>query len=242
MQNLDKEIDHKALYDIFSPFGNIISSKVETDSSGQSKGYGFVHYDNEEAARNATEHLNGVPLHGKKLYVGPFVSKQDREMSVDKMKFTNVFVKNISELTTEEDLKSAFGEFGSINSVAVMRDEAGNSKCFGFVNFENADDAAKSVEVLNGRIFNGKEWYVGRAQKKSEREQELKLRHEQFAKEALEKSLGLNNLYVKNLDDKIDNDKLKELFSPFGTITSCKVSGKCACAFDSSIVFMIINH
>ncbi|KAL0387031.1 UNVERIFIED_CONTAM: Polyadenylate-binding protein 2 [Sesamum radiatum] len=222
VKNLDKEVDHKALYNLFSPYGNIISSKVETDASGQSKGYGFVHYDNEEAARSAIQHRNGAVLFGKELYVGPFINKQDREMS-DKTKFTNVFVKNLSELTNEEDLKKRFGEFGSITSVAVMRDEYGNSKCFGFVNFENAEDAAKSVEVLNGQIVNGKEWYVARAQKKYERERELKLRQEQIAREAHEKSLGLNNLYIKNLDDTIDNDKLKELFSPFGTVTSCKV-------------------
>ncbi|KAK4405205.1 Polyadenylate-binding protein 8 [Sesamum angolense] len=222
VKNLDKEVDHKALYNLFSPYGNIISSKVETDASGQSKGYGFVHYDNEEAARSAIQHRNGAVLFGKELYVGPFINKQDREMS-DKTKFTNVFVKNLSELTNEEDLKKRFGEFGSITSVAVMRDEYGNSKCFGFVNFENAEDAAKSIEVLNGQIFNGKEWYVARAQKKYERERELKLRQEQIAREAHEKSLGLNNLYIKNLDDTIDNDKLKELFSPFGTVTSCKV-------------------
>ncbi|KAL0376088.1 UNVERIFIED_CONTAM: Polyadenylate-binding protein 2 [Sesamum calycinum] len=147
VKNLDKEVDHKALYNLFSPYGNIISSKVETDASGQSKGYGFVHYDNEEAARSAIQHRNGAVLFGKELYVGPFINKQDREMS-DKTKFTNVFVKNLSELTNEEDLKKRFGEFGSITSVAVMRDEYGNSKCFGFVNFENAEDAAKSVEVM----------------------------------------------------------------------------------------------
>ncbi|KAL0348343.1 UNVERIFIED_CONTAM: Polyadenylate-binding protein 2 [Sesamum angustifolium] len=65
--NLDKEVDHKALYNLFSPYGNIISSKVETDASGQSKGYGFVHYDNEEAARSAIQHRNGAVLFGKEF-------------------------------------------------------------------------------------------------------------------------------------------------------------------------------
>ena len=38
----------------------------------------------------------------------------------------------------------------------------------------------------------------------------------------MEKILGAN-LYLKNLDDSIDDEKLRELFSNFGTITSCKV-------------------
>ncbi|GFY89580.1 poly(A) binding protein 2 [Actinidia rufa] len=184
IKNLDKAIDHKALHDTFSSFGNILSCKVATDSSGQSKGYGFVQYDSEEAAQKATEKLN--------------------------------------ESTTEEDLKNIFGEFGTITSAVVMRDADGNSKCFGFVNFENADDAARAVDALNGQNFDNKEWYVGKAQKKSERELELKFRFEQSVKEAADKSQGLN-LYIKNLDDSVGDDDLKELFSPYGTITSCKV-------------------
>ncbi|KAL2460268.1 Polyadenylate-binding protein 2 [Abeliophyllum distichum] len=222
IKNLDKEIDHKALHETFSSFGNVLSCKVATDASGQSKGYGFVQFTSEEAAQQAMEKLNGMLLNGKQVYVGPFVRKQERDISVNKTKFTNVFVKNMSEETTEEDLRKIFGEFGLLTSVVVMRNEDGKSKCFGFVNFENAEDAARSVELLNGKKFDNKEWYVGRAQKKSERELELKLQFEQSVKEAVDKSQG-SNLYVKNLDDSIGDDELKEVFSPFGSITSCKV-------------------
>lgn len=222
IKNLDKAIDHKALHDTFSAFGNILSCKIATDSSGQSKGYGFVQYDSEEGAQKAIEQLNGMLLNDKQVFVGPFLRKQERDLAADKSKFTNVYVKNLSESTTEEDLKKTFGEFGTITSVVVMRDGDGNSKCFGFVNFENADDAARSVEALNGQKIDQKEWYVGKAQKKSERELELKVKFEQSVKETADKSLGLN-LYIKNLDDSLGDDKLKELFTPFGAITSCKV-------------------
>ncbi|BAT74940.1 hypothetical protein VIGAN_01272300 [Vigna angularis var. angularis] len=222
IKNLDRAIDHKALHDTFSTFGNILSCKVATDSSGQSKGYGFVQFDNEESAQKAIEKLNGMLLNDKQVYVGPFLRKQERETAIDKAKFNNVFVKNLADSTSDDELKTIFGEFGTITSAVVMRDGDGKSKCFGFVNFENADDAARAVEALNGKKFDDKEWYVGKAQKKSERENELKQRFEQSMKEAADKYQGAN-LYVKNLDDSISDDKLKELFSPFGTITSCKV-------------------
>lgn len=166
-------------------------------------------------------------INDKQVYVGPFLRKQERDMSTNRTKFNNVYVKNFSESTTEEDLKMVFGEFGTITSVVVMRDGDGKSKCFGFVNFEDADDAAQAVEDLNGKKFDDKEWYVGKAQKKSEREMELKGRFDQSMKEAVDKFQGVN-LYLKNLDDSIGDDKLRELFSEFGTITSCKVCSKCA--------------
>ena len=222
VQNLDKAIDHKALHDTFSSFGHILSCKIATDVSGQSKGYGFVQFDNEESAQNAIDKLNGMLINDKQVYVGHFLRKQDRENALSKTKFNNVYVKNLSESMTDDDLKKIFEEYGTITSAVVMRDADGKSKCFGFVNFENPDDAAKAVEALNGKKFDDKEWYVGKAQKKSERELELKRRFEQSIKEAVDKYQGVN-LYLKNLDDTINDEKLRELFSEFGTITSCKV-------------------
>ncbi|KAK4766392.1 hypothetical protein SAY87_008034 [Trapa incisa] len=219
IKNLDKSIDNKALYDTFNSFGTILSCKVATDPSGHSKGYGFVQFDNDESAKKAIDKLNGMLVNDKQVFVGPFLRKQERESASQNTRFNNVYVKNLSDLTTDDDLKKIFGEFGPITSAVVMRDMDGKSKCFGFVNFDDADDAARAVIALNGKKFEEKEWYVGKAQKKSEREIELK---HKFDQEAAEKSQGAN-LYIKNLDESIDDEKLKELFSPFGTITSCKV-------------------
>lgn len=222
IKNLDKGIDHKALHDTFSAFGPILSCKVATDSEGQSKGYGFVQFEQEESAQNAIDKLNGMLMNGKLVYVGPFLRRQEREQGNGAAKFCNVYVKNLSDSIADEDLGNKFQEYGPITSAVVMRDAEGKSKCFGFVNFENPDDAARAVENLNGKKFDDKEWYVGRAQKKYEREAELRARFEQLRKERIEKLQGVN-LYVKNLDDSIDDDKLKEIFAEFGTITSCKV-------------------
>ncbi|KAG0588126.1 hypothetical protein M758_2G148500 [Ceratodon purpureus] len=222
IKNLDKAIDNKALHDTFSAFGGILSCKVATDGSGQSKGYGFVQFEQEESAQTAIEKVNGMLLNDKQVFVGPFVRRQERDQVGGISKFNNVYVKNLGDNTTDDDMKKVFGAYGTISSAVVMRDNEGKSKCFGFVNFEHADDAAKAVEALNGKKIDDKEWYVGRAQKKSEREAELRAKFEQERKERIEKYQGVN-LYLKNLDDTVDDEKLRELFAEYGTITSCKV-------------------
>ena len=42
--------------------------QIVCDEHG-SRGYGFVHFETEEAARNAIEKVNGMLLNGKKVYV-----------------------------------------------------------------------------------------------------------------------------------------------------------------------------
>uniref|UniRef100_A0A5B6YTE2 Polyadenylate-binding protein n=1 Tax=Davidia involucrata TaxID=16924 RepID=A0A5B6YTE2_DAVIN len=223
IKNLDTSIDNKALHDTFAAFGTVLSCKVAVDTNGQSKGYGFVQFDQEEAAQNAIKRLNGMLINDKQVYVGLFVRQQERNSENGSPKFTNVYVKNFSETITDEDLKKTFGKFGSITNAVVMRDASGKSRCFGFVNFQNPDSAAAAVENLNGTSFNDeKVLYVGKAQRKAERDAELKAKFEQERNSRLEKLQGAN-LYLKNLDDNIDDEKMKELFSEFGTITSCKV-------------------
>jgi len=224
IKNLDKSIDNKALYDTFSAFGNILSCKIAMDETGQSKGYGFVHFETEEAARNSMDKVNGMLLNGKKVFVGKFMNRRER-MGVlgDKAKkFTNVYVKNFGDGLTADKFSTLFEAYGPIISAKVMFDEGGKSRGFGFVSFEDHEAAQRAVEELNGKEVEGRDIYVGRAQKKAERLSELKDRFERQKMERISRYQGIN-LYVKNLDDGIDDEKLRTEFSQFGNITSAKV-------------------
>ncbi|KFO34404.1 polyadenylate-binding protein 1-like [Fukomys damarensis] len=226
IKNLDKSIDNKALHDTFSAFGNILSCKVVCDENG-SKGYGFVHFETQEAAERAIEKMNGMLLNDCKVFVGRFQSRKQREaeFGARAKEFTNVYIKNFGEDMDDERLKDLFGKFGPALSVKVMTDESGKSKGFGFVSFERHEDAQTAVDEMNGKELNGKQIYVGRAQKKVERQTELTHKFEQMKQDRITRYQDVN-LYVKNLDDGIDDKRLWKEFSPFGTITSAKVMKK----------------
>lgn len=224
IKNLDTAIDNKALHDTFAAFGNILSCKVAQDEFGNSKGYGFVHYETAEAATNAIKHVNGMLLNEKKVFVGHHIAKKDRQSKFEEMKanFTNIYVKNIESEVTDDEFRELFERYGDITSASIARDESGKNRGFGFVNYIHHEDAARAVDELNDKEFKGQELYVGRAQKKHEREEELRKQYEAARVEKASKYQGVN-LYVKNLHDDIDDEKLREVFGKYGTITSAKV-------------------
>lgn len=224
IKNLDASIDNKALHDTFTAFGNILSCKVAVDELGNSKGYGFVHYKTSESAEAAIKHVNGMLLNNKKVYVGHHVSKKDRQSKFDAMKanFTNIYVKNIDPDITEVEFEELFKKFGNVTSLSLSVDENGKSRGFGFVNYEKHEDAVRAVEKLHDTEYKDRKLYVSRAQKKHEREEELRKQYEQAKLDKLNKYNGIN-LFVKNLDDEIDDERLRQEFSIFGTITSAKI-------------------
>lgn len=224
IKNLDAAIDNKALHDTFSAFGNILSCKVAVDEFGNSRGYGFVHYETAESANNAIKHVNGMLLNDKKVFVGHHIPKKERQSKFEEMKanFTNCYVKNLDHEINDEEFREIFEKFGEITSASLAKDENGNSRGFGFVNFVTHEAAAKAVEELNDKDYKGQKLYVGRAQKKHEREEELRKQYEAARVEKASRYQGVN-LYIKNLDDEIDDDKLRSEFERFGTITSAKV-------------------
>lgn len=56
-------------------------------------------------------------LEGKKVFVGPFLKRAERPIDKESH-FTNVFVKNLSETVSDEELEKMFGEFGTVRFIS----------------------------------------------------------------------------------------------------------------------------
>jgi cold-inducible RNA-binding protein len=76
----------------------------------------------------------------------------------------NIFVGNLPFSATGADLEQLFGEYGTIDSAAVINDrETGRSRGFGFVEMSDAGEAKKAIEELNGYEFDGRALTVNEA-------------------------------------------------------------------------------
>lgn len=68
----------------------------------------------------------------------------------------DIFVARLSSETTPEDLKELFSQFGSVSTTKIIMDrETGRSKCYGFVEMEDEDDALAAIQSLNEKDFMG---------------------------------------------------------------------------------------
>ena len=214
VRNLDESIDHKDLHDAFATYGKILSCKVAKDEKMNSRGFGFVHFETQEAADAAVDAMNGEVLAERELYVAKFKPKADR-LALRESKFTNVYVKEIPDEWTEDEMTAAFGLHGEITSMMLKED--GRGRKFGFVNYATNAEARAAIEALDGVGAEGR-LYVTRMQSKAERQSHLQ---QQFRQRGANKTRC--NLYVKNLPEDVDDEALQSLMSAYGTVVSVKV-------------------
>lgn len=77
--NLSYNVDNTQLEELFSKYGTVKSAEVIQDrDTGRSKGFGFVEMADDNAAREATEGLNGRDQDGRALTVNEARPKESR--------------------------------------------------------------------------------------------------------------------------------------------------------------------
>ena len=68
-----------------------------------------------------------------------------------------LFVGSLSWDTTDEGLEEAFAEHGSVSEAKVITDRnTGRSRGFGFVTFENEEDASAAMDAMNNTELDGR--------------------------------------------------------------------------------------
>lgn len=82
---------------------------------------------------------------------------------------TNIFVARLDYGVTQEDLQTAFADYGQVNKVSLAMDrETGKSKGFAFIEMNNDDEAQAAINGLNGSTMSGREIAVKEADKKDD--------------------------------------------------------------------------
>lgn len=83
---------------------------------------------------------------------------------------TNIFIANLDWEITSEDLQATFSAFGAVHLAHVVFDaKTKQSKGFGYVEMESAEEAINAIQALNGFEVNGRKLDVKIASPKANR-------------------------------------------------------------------------
>ena len=85
------------------------------------------------------------------------------------MSNSKLYVGNLSFKTTEDELRNAFGQFGSVTDVYVAMDKmTGRPRGFAFVTMGTPEEAKAATEKMNGTDLGGRQLTVNEARPKEE--------------------------------------------------------------------------
>lgn len=161
--NLDLRVNEEVLWELFIQCGPVVNVHIPRDKiTGEHQGFGFVEFRSEDDADYAIKIMHMIKIYGKPIKVNK-ASQDKRTQEVG----ANIFVGNLSEEIDEKGLKDIFSQFGVVLSTKIMRDpEAGTSKRYGFVSFDNFDSSDEALKKMNGQYISGKPVEVSYAYKK----------------------------------------------------------------------------
>ncbi|XP_078114900.1 nucleolin [Sander vitreus] len=148
-----------------STFEKAVSIRIP-QRDGRPKGFAFVEFESTDDAKDALENLNNTDIEGRSIRL-EYSQNSGRDGGRGNSGPTKtLFVKGLSEDTTDQTLKDAFE--GAAAARIVTDRETGSSKGFGFVDFHNEDDCKAAKEAMEDGEIDGSKVTLDYAKPKGE--------------------------------------------------------------------------
>uniref|UniRef100_A0A8C5X7F6 Nucleolin n=1 Tax=Malurus cyaneus samueli TaxID=2593467 RepID=A0A8C5X7F6_9PASS len=156
VNNLSYAATEETLQEVFKKASSV---KVPQNNQGRPKGYAFVDFATAEDAREALNSFNNTEIEGRTVRL-EFSTPAWQKGTMNArggggfgQQSKTLFVRGLSEDTTEETLRESFE--GSISARIVTDRDTGSSKGFGFVDFSSAEDAKAAKEAMEDGEIDG---------------------------------------------------------------------------------------
>lgn len=163
--NLSDKTYDLDLYKFFTSHGFTVSSaKVMYDKDTEKmRGFAYLNFYSQDEALKCLSEMNNAIIDGKQIVLS---KKKDSDFDSK----ANLVVKNLAKDITQKDLSELFDKFGVIKSCKLETFKNGESRGFGYVQFDTPETAQKAIEGLDNTDQKGKKIIVLVHSKKDERE------------------------------------------------------------------------
>uniref|UniRef100_A0A0E0LQP0 RRM domain-containing protein n=1 Tax=Oryza punctata TaxID=4537 RepID=A0A0E0LQP0_ORYPU len=173
--NLPRRCDVDDLYDLFKPYGTVLSVEISRDpETGLSRGCGFVTMRSLPEARTAMNALDGFDLDGREMLVKLSSDVVSKRRNIN-MTHTppvkdhifesphKIYVGNIAWSVEPQELREYFSQCGTVVSTRLLTDrKGGRGRVYGFLSFASAEELEAALKLDNTH-FHGRNILVRQA-------------------------------------------------------------------------------
>lgn len=151
ISNLDFKTTEEEVIALFKNCGDISDFRLVKNFKCLSKGFGYLVFKSHEAAVKGLD-MDRTPLNGRPVFVSPY----DPENHTHKFKYSTgleknkLFISGLPLTMTESDITEVFKPFGDIKDLRLVTYRNGHSKGLCYLDYHDAETAAKAVEAMNG--------------------------------------------------------------------------------------------
>ncbi|KAM3147304.1 hypothetical protein pb186bvf_000555 [Paramecium bursaria] len=220
VKNLQYRVDENDVHELFSRFG-----KVSNIYLAPNKALAVVRFEDTQQAQNAFRNLSYYKFKGSYLYL-EWAPKSLMSEKVEQVKAEQpiqdqddlqriVYVKNLNFSTNEKQLEKLFSSY-KIKKISIVSRE-GLSKGYGFVEFENEQDAQKAIKQLQNVVLENHslQLSMSRPQKKAQTE-----------KKQREEVEPTNKIVVRNVPFEANAQELRKLVKQYGEVKKLRLPKK----------------
>ncbi|KAJ2747163.1 nuclear localization sequence binding protein [Coemansia sp. BCRC 34301] len=159
--NLPWSATNESMAEAFGEYGTVLSARIATDNAtGRSRGFGYVDFADAEtrdkALAGGSFDMDGRSVRVDKAEKSSKPMRGDTNAPSTATPSATLFVGNLSFSTTEDSLRDAFAECGTVVSTRIPTDrETGRMKGFGYIEFDSVEAAAEAIKY-NGTDLDGR--------------------------------------------------------------------------------------
>ncbi|KAF2436480.1 RNA-binding domain-containing protein [Tothia fuscella] len=162
--NLFFEVSEEALERQFAHYGTIKKVRIIYDHRGLSKGFGYVEFEDVNAATAAINALNQEVFQGRRMAVQFHRRREPISLSTPRQPHEpskTLFIGNMSFEMSDKDLNDLFREVRNVIDVRVAIDRrTGQPRGFAHADFVDVDSAIKAREFLKDKEIYGRKLRV----------------------------------------------------------------------------------
>ena len=153
ISNVPVNIKEHQLEEIFKQVVRVKAVRIVRDRKGNSRGFAYCDFENEEDLINAVAVLQGKDIQGN--HIGIAISKPPEDNPNENL---TVFVNNLPFEINENELAESMQEFGNLKKIRIIKGTDGKCKGYAYAEFynENSIEAAclkEHMQIKNRRVL-----------------------------------------------------------------------------------------